>query len=42
MSVDVELTLKQIFSKKKNISITDAEEQLQSLREAGRYQKDVY
>lgn len=42
MSVDVESTLAQILSRKKQISITDAEEQLQSWRDAGRYHKDVY
>ncbi len=42
MSVDVENTLMQIFSQKKNISISHAEALLQSLRNAGRYHKDVY
>ena len=42
MSADVEKALMHILSQKKNISLTHAEEQLQALREAGRYQKDVY
>lgn len=42
MSVDVENALVQIFSKKKNISQSQAEAHLQSLRDAGRFQKDVY
>jgi sulfite reductase (NADPH) flavoprotein alpha-component len=42
MSVDVEHALLRIFSQKKNISQTQAEEYLQLLGETGRYQKDVY
>lgn len=42
MSVDVENALIQIFSRTKNISLAHAETQLQSLRDAGRYHKDVY
>lgn len=42
MSVDVENTLVQIFSQKKNISLIDAQTYVQSLREEERYHKDVY
>lgn len=42
MSVDVENTLMQILSQKKNVSIADGEAPLQALRDAGRYHKDVY
>jgi sulfite reductase (NADPH) flavoprotein alpha-component len=42
MSIDVENTLMQIFSQKKKISLTHAEAHLQSLRDTGRYCKDVY
>lgn len=42
MSLDVEKTLMKIFSKKKNMSMEEAQTELELLCEEGRYHKDVY
>ena len=42
MSVEVEKTLIEIIGEQKNISLDAAKEMLHGLKEAGRYEKDVY